>query len=122
VQDALSAPPALSSRWRGGGREMVMRSSLAARPSPASLLTERMSRAAKEARLAPAARSQKGPALSAREAKASPVTNSNGLNPFMSLPACFSMPFVTGVMLAPASDRTGRIAAAPGAPGARGGA
>ena len=90
---------------------MVIRSSLAARPSPASLLTERMSRAVKEARLAPAARSQKGPALSAREAKASPVTNNTGLNPFMSLPACFRMSCTTGAMLASGSDKSGRGAA-----------
>jgi hypothetical protein len=92
---------------------MVMpRSSLAARPSPASLLTERTSRAVKEAKLAPAARNQKGPALSAREASASPITNNTGLSPFMSLPACLSLSFITGAMLASSSDKTGRVAAA----------
>jgi len=100
---------------------MVMpRSSLAARPSPASLLTERMSKVVKEARLPPAARNQKGPALSAREASASPATNNTGLNPFMYLPACLSLSFTTGAMLASGSDKTGRVApAAPGEPASR---
>lgn len=91
---------------------VMLRSSLAARSSPASLLTEMMSRAIKEARLAPAARSQKGPVLSAREASTSPVANSTGLNPFMSLPACLCPSFTTGAMLASGSDKSGRYGAA----------
>ena len=91
---------------------VMLRSSLAACPFPASLFTERMSRAVKEARLAPAARSQKGPALSAREASASPLTNRTGLNPFISLPACLCPLFTTGAMLASTSDKCGRGAAA----------
>ncbi len=114
VQGAVSAPPAISSSSRGGGREMVMRRlSPAARLSAASLRTDRTSRAAKETRLPTAARNHKGPALSAREASASPARNRNGLQPFMALSTCLSLVALPGQMLPPASDKT-RAAGRPG--------
>lgn len=107
VQDAVSDPPAISSRKRGGGREMVIsRPAPAACLSAASLLTDRTSRAVKEAKLPAAARNHKGPALSAREASASPATKRAGLKPFMTLSTCLSPTAVTRQMLSPPSDRT----------------
>ena len=103
---ALSAPPALSSRKKGGGREMVMSlRSLAAALSAASLLTPRTSRARKEAQLPATARNHRGPELSAREASRSPTINSAGLNPLIVFLACLSPSIIIGAMLAPRSDK-----------------
>ncbi len=110
MQDAISSPPALSSKHRGGGREMVMVSPLsAARPSSASFLTHRMRRARKEEKLPAAARNQKGPELSAREANTNPATNNSGLGPFIAQPACHPGMAVTIGMLAPPSDKTPEV-------------